>query len=220
MDVLCRGILKIWFNICTVVCYMQKYPWYANICKINYSYSFSPRLNIRLEQFLIITFNDQIKILLLGFTTLFNIWGHQGRFRHRAWKVQKILLRGSNVGLRFFYVPWIYDTGPMVLLPFRRKLYSGFLRSEKNPSTPAGIESANLGFRGEYDNHWTTGVNKNMHLHMNPHSNYQYCQPARFTRNVRRHLSRLKLRQIWELVSLSREEKKPMTQTTAQRPPI
>ena len=28
----------------------------------------------------------------------------------------------------------------------------------KNPSTPAGIEPANLGSRGEYDNHWTTGV--------------------------------------------------------------
>ena len=28
----------------------------------------------------------------------------------------------------------------------------------KNPSTPVGIEPANLGSRGEYDNHWTTGV--------------------------------------------------------------
>ena len=28
----------------------------------------------------------------------------------------------------------------------------------KNPSTPAGIEPMNLGSRGEYDNHWTTGV--------------------------------------------------------------
>ena len=30
----------------------------------------------------------------------------------------------------------------------------------KNPSTPAGIEPANLGSRGEYDNHWTSGVDK------------------------------------------------------------
>ena len=28
----------------------------------------------------------------------------------------------------------------------------------KNPSTPAGIEPTNFGSRGEYDNHWTTGV--------------------------------------------------------------
>ena len=28
----------------------------------------------------------------------------------------------------------------------------------KNPSTPVGIEPAKLGSRGEYDNHWTTGV--------------------------------------------------------------
>ena len=31
----------------------------------------------------------------------------------------------------------------------------------KNPSTPAGIEPSNLGSRGEYDNHWTTGVDEN-----------------------------------------------------------
>ena len=37
-------------------------------------------------------------MLLLGFTTLFNILGHQRRFRHRAWKVRQILLRGSNFG--------------------------------------------------------------------------------------------------------------------------
>ena len=41
----------------------------------------------------------------LCFTTLFNMLGHQRRFRHRAWKVRQILLRGSNFGLRFFYVP-------------------------------------------------------------------------------------------------------------------
>ena len=65
--------------------------------------------------------------LLLDFTTLFNILGHQRRYRHRAWKVRQILLRGSG----------------------------------KNPSTPAGIEPAKLGSRGEYDNHWTSGVDGN-----------------------------------------------------------
>ena len=68
---------------------------------------------------------------LLGFTTLLNFLGHERRFRHRAWKCWLILLRGSNFGLRFFYVPYIYDTGPTASLPFRRKSYSGFLRSEK-----------------------------------------------------------------------------------------
>ena len=33
---------------------------------------------------------------------------------------------------------------------------------KKNPSTPAGIEPANLGSRGESDNHWTTGVDINI----------------------------------------------------------
>ena len=41
---------------------------------------------------------------------------------------------------------------------FRRKSYSGFLCSEKNPSTPAGFEPAKLGSSGEYYNHGTTGV--------------------------------------------------------------
>ena len=35
----------------------------------------------------------------------FNILGHQWRFRHRAWKVRQLLLRGSNFDLRFFYIP-------------------------------------------------------------------------------------------------------------------
>ena len=43
-------------------------------------------------------------LFLFGFMTLFNILGHQRLFQHRAWKVQQILLRGSNFGLRFFYV--------------------------------------------------------------------------------------------------------------------
>ena len=32
----------------------------------------------------------------------------------------------------------------------------------KNPSTPAGFEAANLGYSGEYDNHWTTSVDSNV----------------------------------------------------------
>ena len=69
--------------------------------------------------------------LVVEITTLFNILGHQRCFRHWVWKVRQISLRGSNFGLRFFYVPLIYDTGPTALLSFRRKSYSGFLRSEK-----------------------------------------------------------------------------------------
>ena len=37
--------------------------------------------------------------------------------------------------------------------------------AQKKPSTLAGFEPANLGSSGEYDNHWTTGVdfkNRNM----------------------------------------------------------
>ena len=43
-----------------------------------------------------------LRLSLLGFTTLFSISGHQRRFRHRAWKVRQILLKGSNFGLGFF----------------------------------------------------------------------------------------------------------------------
>ena len=32
----------------------------------------------------------------------------------------------------------------------------------KNPSTPAGFEPASLACRGEYDNHWTTGLDENL----------------------------------------------------------
>ena len=37
----------------------------------------------------------------------------------------------------------------------------------KNPSTPTRIESANLVSRDEYDNHWTTGVDKPPDLTVN-----------------------------------------------------
>ena len=55
-------------------------------------------------------------LLLLCFTTLFNILGHHRRVRRRASKVRQILLRGSNFSLRFFYVTQIYDMGPTALL--------------------------------------------------------------------------------------------------------
>ena len=51
----------------------------------------------------------------------------------------------------------IYDTGPMALLPFRRNHDQDFYALKKNSSTPAGFESANLGYSGEYDNRGTTG---------------------------------------------------------------
>ena len=37
-----------------------------------------------------IWFTNYYNALLLGFTTLFNILGHQRRFRHRAWKARQI----------------------------------------------------------------------------------------------------------------------------------
>ena len=36
-----------------------------------------------------------------------------------------------NFGLRFFYVPYIYDTGPTAVFPFRRKSYSRFYALKK-----------------------------------------------------------------------------------------
>ena len=64
-------------------------------------------------------------LLLFDFTTLFNILGHQRHFRHRVWKVWQILLRGSNFGLRFFYVrrntSWLQsDTASLSVVGFIR----------------------------------------------------------------------------------------------------
>ena len=57
-------------------------------------------------------------LLLLGFTTLFNVLGRQRRFRHRASKVRQILLRGSNIRLRFFTCRESATRGPAALLYF------------------------------------------------------------------------------------------------------
>ena len=95
------------------------------------------------------------------------------------WKVRQILLRGSNFGLRFFYVPYIYDTGPTALLPFRRKSYLWFLRSEKNPSLPTGFEPADLGSSGKYDNQGTTGLTRDScsyHIWGNWSKEFQNCE--------------------------------------------
>ena len=59
--------------------------------------------------------------------------------------------------------------GPTALLIFRRKSYSGFLRSKKNQSTTHGFEPVNLGSSGEYDKHGTTGVDVS--------DTMQSCQP-------------------------------------------
>ena len=123
-----------------------------NVCKIHSRVQPCPA-----NEYLLL-FNYFSILVLLGFTPLSNISCRQRRFLHWAWKARQILLRGSNFGLRFFYVPQIYDTGSTTIYSFRRKSYSGFLRYKKKWSTPAGFEPANLGSSGEYDNHWTTGV--------------------------------------------------------------
>ena len=46
--------------------------------------------------------------------------------------------------------PWLY-------FPPERSHTQDFY-ALKNPSTPAGIEPANLGSRGKYDNHCTAGI--------------------------------------------------------------
>ena len=52
LKVLCGRILKICISICTVICYMQKHPRYANICKINYYYSLPLMNKTHLKHFL------------------------------------------------------------------------------------------------------------------------------------------------------------------------
>ena len=47
---------------------------------------------------------------------------------------------------------------PRLYFPSERSHIQDFFTLWKNPSIPAGIEPANLGSSGEYDNHGTTGV--------------------------------------------------------------
>ena len=46
-----------------------------------------------------------VEIVDFGFYDVLNILGHLSRFLQWARNVRQILLRGSNFGLRFFYVP-------------------------------------------------------------------------------------------------------------------
>jgi hypothetical protein len=55
----------------------------------------------------------------------------------------------------FFNMPQSCDMGRTVLLPLLRKACRGFFRP-KNPTASAGFEPANLGTRGQHDNHETT----------------------------------------------------------------
>ena len=47
---------------------------------------------------------------------------------------------------------------PRLYFPSEGSHTQDFYALKKNPSNPAGIEPVNLGSRGEYNNHWTTGV--------------------------------------------------------------
>ena len=54
-----------------------------------------------------------------------------------------------HLNLGIFYMPQIYDMGPIALLPLRRKACWGFFRP-KNPTAWAGFEPANLGTKGQH----------------------------------------------------------------------
>ena len=56
----------------------------------------------------------------------------------------------STLHLGIFYMPQIYDMGPMALLPLRRKACWGFFSPLKNPTASAGFEPANLGTKGQH----------------------------------------------------------------------
>ena len=98
------------------------------------------------------TVEDAFSTLLLGFTTPFNILGHQRRFRDRACSEALISSWGSSTCRK----PTTRD--PRLYFPSEGSHLFRIFTLWKNPSTTAGIKSANLGSRAEYDNHWTTGV--------------------------------------------------------------
>ena len=64
----------------------------------------------------------------------------------------EVLLRAVNL--------W-HGTSGFTFLP--KEIILRIFTLWKYPSTPAGCEHANLGSSGEYDNHWTTGVDARSH---------------------------------------------------------
>ena len=73
--------------------------------------------------------------MLLGSTILFNILGHQRRFRHRAWEVRQVLLRGSNFDMRFFACRKSTTRDPRLYFPSEGSHSQDFLRSKKSIDT-------------------------------------------------------------------------------------
>ena len=73
------------------------------------------------------------------FTTIFNILGHQRRFRHRAWKVRQIWSE-ALISAWGSFTCRESTTWATALLPFRRKSYSGFLHCEKFHRPRPGLD--------------------------------------------------------------------------------
>ena len=92
--------------------------------------------------------------LLLGFTTLFNILDHQRRLRHRAWKSDKFCSGALISAWGSFTCRKSTTWDPRLYFP------SEGIHSQDFYALKKSIEPANLGSRGEYDNHWTTEVDK------------------------------------------------------------
>ena len=55
-----------------------------------------PHQGAMINSGIILELERMLLLLLLDFTTIFNILGHHRRFRNRAPKVRQILLRGST----------------------------------------------------------------------------------------------------------------------------
>ena len=118
------------------------------------------------------TATDCFLLLSLGFTKLFNILGHQRRFQ-RLEKSDKFCPEALISASGSFTCRKSTTRDPRLYFPSEGSHTQDFYALKKIHRPRPGL---NLGSRGEYDNHWTTGVDGdcfwlmhmvNMYLYLN-----------------------------------------------------
>ena len=97
------------------------------------------------------------KLLLLGFTRLFNILGHHRRFPTEREKYDKFCSK-ALISAWGSFMCRKSTTGDLRLYFPSEGSHTQDFYALKKFIDPGGIEPANLGSRSEFDNHWTSGV--------------------------------------------------------------
>ena len=112
-------------------------------------------INIRLQMYLVVVV--VVVVVVLCFTTLLTSHIISVAFYSVREKSDKFCSEALISAWGSFTCRKSMTRDPRLYLPSEGSRSQDFY-ALKNLSTPAGIEPANLGSRGEYDNRWTTGV--------------------------------------------------------------